>query len=208
MLRVAANDASTACLLDQYLLHLPPSTRYRLALASGAAKARRRPNRNETRPTVPPTFELGRLAPTTAHRGKRRPALSTASLQAMPFQPAACSRIPNSEPLGNPLDRQALCNQRLELRTTDAALRPVTHTICLQSMLLDPVTDGRGMFSGELSDRLQRHPFGQAFLQEPPLHGGMLAGRSDRKMRRVSLPIRRRRARCGLCVRPGRRVRG
>ncbi len=202
MARVAADRALPAGLIHEDLLDLATAARNRLRSTLRASQPTLRSHAHVSNQPVLPALGLGLALSRFVHRIQRDATLGSLSLEPVPPKPMAGGGVSDSQTLSNLLDGQALENERLELVARDTAFGGVSRrSICCQAMLPQPVAHRRGMLARQLADRFKRHPFCQAILQKPLVHGEILTFASDRTFRGISP---RRAAPCGRCVRPGR----
>jgi len=204
----AANPAAATSLLDQLSLNLPPPLRDGCATALGAAKSAIGALEERCVPVLS-TAKVG--APEAG--GSRRVAFPapnrSLSFHPESLEPVTNRRVTQAQLASDMSNRRALLRQSPEtIHIYVPFWRMHSTSRRDQPVLLQPVAHGGRMLARQLRDCIERKLLGQAFLQEPPLHGRIVAPQSDGNeaycLRRFSC----RRARCGRCVRRGRPVRG
>ena len=115
MTTVTTQSTGSTRLGNEHLLDLASSPGDRFGATFGTAKPSFRSNRDVPGQTVPLAYELGLSISLLPHFGERFSSLCPSGPEIVPFQPLLRCGIAYAEPLGNPFDRQALSNQRLQL---------------------------------------------------------------------------------------------
>jgi hypothetical protein len=184
MSSVSTQDTRTTGLGYKHLLDFAPPARNGFGTTLATSKASFGLDCQMPDQPMSSTFSHDIVLPRPMRGVQHHPTFAPLGPEAVSSKPVANRRASDTQSLGDPLDRQALFHQGLELLARHAARRAMTgRTGCLKAMLPQPIADRRRMLSHPLTDRFERHSLRQAILQEPLLHAEIIAPAADRKLR-------------------------
>jgi hypothetical protein len=204
---IAAEAAGSAGIGDQNLLQAPasPGNRLRATAQASVNPTRLQP---ELRQAVRRAVKLQPVRVDAAYPARVSATSASRSQPVLP-QPVANGGLTQPDPLCDLAGGKALLHQPCERLAVDTSLRGVTISMNgRESVLLDPVADGRGVTARQPADGFERKPPPQIRLQDCRLHHTNTSSRAGWNQALSAVPASRSSPRSGAPTRASLRPRG